>query len=229
MTLEDDTYGMKDGWAPQPPWSLHKQGQPCLMLLSAGSQCISIVNLWWSSESQVCELWKTVLLHPPLLTVLWVWVHSCPLPGSRWIAAGESAAAGGTGGRLCTVACCSAVPEGGPGDRDPVGLHRPPQHPGLAPGRAECVWDADQVGLHADPGIAQLGECRRWEGEADRAGSFWYLPLHLPLWNRLQPLSCLCCRVVMRIKRSDLLESTLHSLNQRWLYFIALRSNPFGF
>lgn len=62
-------YVWNEGWLGSPsPRRLHKQGQPCLMLLPAGSQCVSIVNFWWSSESQVCELWKAVCSPPPSST-----------------------------------------------------------------------------------------------------------------------------------------------------------------
>lgn len=112
-------------------------------------------------------------------------VSGWPLPGPRRVASGESAAAGGPGGTLCRVPRLPAVPEGGQDGQDPVGVYRPSEHPGPASGGAERVGDPDQVGLHADPGVTQPGECRTREGKdahytASLSGSFWWLPPSLP-------------------------------------------------
>lgn len=87
-----------------------------------------------------------------------------PSPGPRRTASGTRAAAGGPGGPLRGVPCLPAVPEGGWDGQDPVGVHRPPERAGPAPGGAERVRDPDEVGLRADPGVTQPGECGAQRG-----------------------------------------------------------------
>lgn len=89
----------------------------------------------------------------------WV-LAAAPHPGSRRIATGETAAAGGPGGTLCGGPCLPTVPESNQDGQDPVGVHRPPECPGPAPAGAGRVGDPDKVGLRTDPRVPQPGECR---------------------------------------------------------------------
>lgn len=85
-----------------------------------------------------------------------LWLGPCPGPGRA--AAGEGAAAGGPGGLLRGVRGVPAAPEGGQAGQDAVGVRRPPERPGRAPGGAQRIGDPDEGGLCPDPGVAQPSE-----------------------------------------------------------------------
>ena len=170
FTTESDTCGM-NRWTLKAPQHLYKQRGPCCLKLCTEIPALLPCNyLRHCSESRI-EDWlpacrninipcfcKPRALSSAVRPLTALWFSGWPLPGPRRVASREGAAAGGPGGTLCRVPRLPAVPEGGQDGQDPVGVHRPPDHPGPAPGGAECIRDPDQVSLHADPGVAQPGE-----------------------------------------------------------------------